>query len=118
MFGGRGSASENWKTFRDGKLREKLSEMIDLEEFTFYMAGLNDWCEWENPPIITSPVSLELLFPVGAWFKLRHFALSRFIVSQTDLVTLLSKLPDTLHSVKLSFLVFVDNGTSWYTLLT
>lgn len=116
MFGGRGP-TENWKTFRNGRFRETLSNMIDLEEFAFYSAGLNGYLEWKQPPTNTVPVSLESIFPIEKWSKLRHFALSRFIVSQADLITFLSKLPDTLRSVKLSFLVFVDNGNVWHTFL-
>lgn len=116
IFGGRGP-TENWKTFRNGKFRETLSNMIDLEEFTFYSAGLNGYLEWKEPPMDTVPVSLESIFPIEKWPNLRHFALSRFIVSQADLITLLSKLSATLQSVKLSFLVFVDNGNFWHTFL-
>ncbi|KAJ5763281.1 hypothetical protein N7533_001962 [Penicillium manginii] len=117
IFGGRGSATENWKTFRNGRLHKTLGTMTDLEEFTFYTAGLDNCYEWKNPPVDTNPVSLEHIFPVEKWSKLRHFALSRFIVSQADLITLLSKLPDTLRSVRLSFLVFFENATSWHTFL-
>lgn len=117
MFGGRGP-TENWKTFRSGRLRETLSHMTDLEEFSFYTAGLDGYYEWKRPPINTAPVLLESIFPVEKWPKLRHFALSRFIVSQADLITLLSKLPSTIQSVKLSFLVFVDDGNVWHTFLT
>ncbi|CAI7676458.1 unnamed protein product [Penicillium manginii] len=73
MFGGRRSAIENWKTFRDGRLRKTLSEMIDLEEFTFYTAGLENCYEGKTPPIDSNTVSPERIFPVERWFKLRHF---------------------------------------------
>jgi hypothetical protein len=114
MFGGRGSDAENWKTFRDGRLRETLSVMEDLEEFNFYTSGLDRCYEYGDPPIGINPVSLERIFPIEKWSKLRHFALSRFIVRQTDLVTFLSKLPETVQSVELSFLVFIDHGSSWH----
>ena len=117
MFGGRGP-TENWKTFRNGRLRETLSNMTDLEEFSFYTAGLDGYYEWKVPHINTAPILLESIFPIKKWPKLHHFALSRFIVSQADLITLLSKLPPTIQSVKLSFLVFVDNGNVWHTFLT
>lgn len=117
MYGGRGP-TENWKTFRNGRLRETLSSMTDLEEFTFYTAGLGGCYEWREPPINTAPVLLESIFPIEKWPKLRHFALSRFIVSQVDLIKFLSNLPSTIQSVKLSFLAFVDNGNVWHTFLT
>lgn len=117
MFGGRGSDAENWKTFRDGRLRETLSVMEDLEEFSFYTSGLDRCYEYGDPPIGINPVSLERIFPIEKWSKLRHFALSRFIVRQTDLITFLSKLPETVQSVELSFLVFIDHGSSWHYLL-
>ena len=65
-----------------------------------------------------TPVPLRNVFPIEKWPKLRHFKLSRFIVSQSDLVSFLSELPGTVLSVNLSFLVFVDNGNIWRNFLS
>ncbi|KAJ5625823.1 hypothetical protein N7510_002132 [Penicillium lagena] len=117
IFGGR-TFESNWESFRNGRLYAALSEAVNLEEFSFYTAGLDYYVECQEPPITTAPVLLERIFPLEKWPKLRHFELSRFIVSQADLILCLSKLPDTLRSVKLSFLVFVDNGNLWRVFLT
>lgn len=116
IFGGTGS-EPRWQSFRNGKLRAALSEAGDLEEFSFYTAGLDGYFEGDEPPISTVPVLLESMFPLDKWHKLRHFELSRFIVSQTNVISCLSKLPDTVVSVKLSLLVFIDGEYSWHVFL-
>ncbi|CAG8902816.1 unnamed protein product [Penicillium egyptiacum] len=63
-------------------------------------------------------IPLQTIFPIDKWPKLRYFGLSRFLVSQSDIISLLSALPETLRSVELSFLRFVDDGGNWRDLLT
>ncbi|KAJ5552443.1 hypothetical protein N7494_001821 [Penicillium frequentans] len=102
---------QNWRSLRNGKLHQALGQACDLEEISLYTGGIVAWGETREAAKYAPPVPLESIFPLEKWSKLRHFELSRFIVRQSDLLSCLSKLPDTLQSVKLSFLTFIDNGT-------
>ena len=60
---------------------------------------------------------LQSIFPVERWPKLQHFGLSNFLITQSDVISLLATLPSTLRSVELSFLEYLDHGGHWYGLL-
>jgi hypothetical protein len=105
----------NWRSFPHSRLHQALSEAGDMEEISLSTTGIdaeNEGKDLQN----TTLVPLRSIFPIDKWPKLRHFQLSRFIVSQSDVLSFLSELPGTLRSVNLSFLVFVDNG-NWHTFI-
>ncbi|KAJ5214408.1 hypothetical protein N7449_001577 [Penicillium cf. viridicatum] len=104
-----------WQSFPHDRLYEALSEAGDLE-ISLATTGIDAENEHKNLHSIT-PVSLKSIFPIDNWPKLRHFELSRFIVSQSDVIWFLSELPGTVRSVNLSFLKFVDNGNHWCSFL-
>ncbi|OGE55178.1 hypothetical protein PENARI_c005G02244 [Penicillium arizonense] len=111
------SLAGTWQSFPHDRLYEALSEAGDLEEISLATTGIDAENEHKNLHSIT-PVPLKSIFPIENWPKLRHFKLSRFIVSQSDVISFLSELPKTVRSVNLSFLKFVDNGNHWHSLLT
>ncbi|RYP13722.1 hypothetical protein DL767_010626 [Monosporascus sp. MG133] len=53
---------------------------------------------------------LSSLFPSPSLSNLRHFGLSRFYVKESELVSLLAELPETLESIDLSFLGFIEGS--------
>lgn len=108
----------NWQSFRNGRLYQALSGACDIEGIRLYTAGLHAWDEGKDLQKYTTSVSLKSIFPFAQWYKLRHFALSRFIVTQSDLISCLAGLPETLQSVELSFLIFVDNDNYWHSVVT
>ncbi|CAM1505512.1 Fc.00g111490.m01.CDS01 [Cosmosporella sp. VM-42] len=55
-------------------------------------------------------VSLWTVFPLGSLARAQHFCLSRFLVKQHDLLSLLAKLPETLQTIELSFLLFLEGS--------
>lgn len=105
-----------WQSFPHGRLHEALSEAGDLEQISLATTGIDAENEHKDLHSIT-PVPLKSIFPIEKWPKLRHFELARFIVSQSDVVSFLLELPDSIRSVKLSFLKFVDNGNHWHSFL-
>ena len=50
------------------------------------------------------------------WLNLRHFELSGFAISQDDCISFLRTLPNSVRSIELSMLRFLDAG-DWYLLL-
>lgn len=55
-------------------------------------------------------IFLRKVFPLDVWTRLHHFQLSRFPVHQADLISCLKALPNTLRSVELSFLLFLEGN--------
>lgn len=53
-------------------------------------------------------IPLQSILPVGSWPKLTHFVLSRFIVSQSDLMGFLKLLPATIRTIELRSLYFLE----------
>ncbi|KAJ6188430.1 hypothetical protein N7519_003338 [Penicillium mononematosum] len=105
-----------WQSFPRDRLYKALSEAGDLEEISLATTGIDAENEHKNLHSIT-PIPLKSIFPIENWPKLRHFELSRFIVSQSDVISFLSELPETVRSVNLSFLKFVDNENHWCSFL-
>lgn len=112
---------EDWPSFRSGYLRRALAQAPDLQHFRLRTNVEPDpdseaMLEGSGGSI-SHFIPLRTLFPVEKWLRLRHFQLSGFLVTQADVVSLLSALPSTLRSVELSFLEFLDHGGHWYGLL-
>ncbi|KAJ5852775.1 uncharacterized protein N7529_012160 [Penicillium soppii] len=113
---------KDWRSFRNGKLYQALGEAKDMEHIKMYATSVSDStldrAEDSRVGSLRHSIPLQSIFPIAKWSKLRYFGLSRFVVSQPDIISLLSALPETLHSVELSFLEFIDNGGNWRDLLT
>ncbi|KAI0904127.1 hypothetical protein F4823DRAFT_628864 [Ustulina deusta] len=102
-----------WHSFRSGLLRRALSKGVDLEDFRF---GTNAE-EGTGEGLMENHIPLLSIFPTDKWPRLKHFGLTRFLVTQADMISLLASLPLTIRSVQLSFLYFLDGGGTWKTLL-
>lgn len=105
-----------WQSFPHEKLHDILREAGDLKEFSLATTGIDAGSEHMNLENDT-PVPLKDMFPIENWPKLQHFELSRWLVSESDVISFLSELPATVRSVKLSFLTFVDSGNHWHSFL-
>lgn len=113
-----GQEQENWWSFRSNLLHDALANAKDLQHVSL-SCGLtridpsvkkrrqsdSDGMEHFTP--------LRTIFPTNQWTQLRHFGLSRFIVRQDDLVSVLSELSPTLRSVDLSLLTFMWSGGNY-----
>ncbi|KAI0531907.1 hypothetical protein GGR58DRAFT_507965 [Xylaria digitata] len=102
-----------WPSFRSGLLCRALSKAVDLEDFRFGTNVEEDTGEG----LMENHIPLLSIFPTDKWPRLEHFGLTRFIVTQTDVILLLASLPLTIRSVQMSFLYFLDGGGAWKTLL-
>lgn len=112
-----GIENENWRSFRNGYLGRALGRATELE----HVSLTTDVCA--NPDFrgrdrhgggsIECFIPLRSIFPVDKWPNLRHFGLSRFLVQQADVLALLAALPETLRSVELNFLMFLDDGGTY-----
>ncbi|CAM1509827.1 Fc.00g001620.m01.CDS01 [Cosmosporella sp. VM-42] len=110
-----------WSSYRNGYLRRALAEATDLEHVSLHTNVVPDP---DNRRIDrTSRGSIEhfnplrTIFPIDKWPRLRHFGLSGFMVTQADVLSLLSALPATVRSAELSYLLFLDNGGNYRSLL-
>lgn len=110
---------EEWVSYRKGLLRKALAGAEDLEHVHLH----TDLDLSVNTGITNSDgthqneVLLQTIFPIEKWPRLQHFGLSGFIVNQDNLISLLSQLPNTLRSVELSFLRFLDGKGNYQSLL-
>lgn len=96
---------EDWAGLRSGNLYRALSEAKDLKHISISTTINQDLCD--------EPILLRRVFPVEHWPNLRHFALFRFNITQSDLLDLHDSLPSTLRSVELSFLLLCGNKSRW-----
>ncbi|KAF7547408.1 hypothetical protein G7Z17_g7733 [Cylindrodendrum hubeiense] len=100
----------NWVSYRSGYLRQALGSAEELEHISLHSDVdenvATDSALSDNDIF----VPLRTIFPIDKWPRLQHFGLSRFMVNQDDLISILSALPPTLRSVELSFLKFEDGG--------
>ncbi|KAK2612418.1 hypothetical protein QQS21_001522 [Conoideocrella luteorostrata] len=114
---------ENWVSYRSGYLREALAEAKDLEHIALsstmdidangFPAQIADPEDFEEDLLLP----LQTIFPIDRWPRLKHFGLSQFLVKQSDLVSLLEALPDSLRSLELSYLAFLDGDDCYKNLL-
>lgn len=117
----RGREKKGRPSLRSGLLRQALTKARDLQHFSFRTTvnpdTLLDGTVPGSAGSIDHLIPLQTIFPVENWSNLRHFGLSRFLVVQDDVISLLAALPKTLRSVELSFLKFLDNGGNYHGLL-
>ncbi|KAJ5570780.1 hypothetical protein N7535_004440 [Penicillium sp. DV-2018c] len=95
----------------NGRLRLALGEAKDMEEFRLHAPFHEDPYIDDGYPLIP----LRSIVPLEQWSKLRHLELSGFVISQNDCVSFLKTLPNSVRSIELSLLHFVDG--SWYSML-
>ncbi|KAI8162044.1 hypothetical protein K4K49_013089 [Colletotrichum sp. SAR 10_70] len=112
-----GADNNNYLAFRNGRLKQMLE--ADLQHFI--LETDEDGSLGQEPQPLTATrdhfIPLRSIFPVEVWKNLVHFGLSRFLVKQQDLLDFLAVLPQTLHSVELSFLMFMANNGDYRELL-
>ena len=109
-----------WRAFRSTLLKRALSEIgPDLTHLSLSTDVDLDIpsMDWIRPPGGHHIPLLRAIFPVDRWPRLRHFGLSRFLVTRADLLSLLAALPPTLRSLELGNLAFLDEGGHWRGLL-
>ncbi|CRG88260.1 hypothetical protein PISL3812_05288 [Talaromyces islandicus] len=113
-------AHRDWASFRSGNLSQMLASAEGLEHVTLSTTV-------ESDPAVDSEeggnghmrnlIPLKSIFPIDKWPRLRHLKLSQFLVKQADVVDFLVALPETLRSVELSFLLFLDGGGNYRDML-
>ncbi|PYI09468.1 hypothetical protein BO78DRAFT_438098 [Aspergillus sclerotiicarbonarius CBS 121057] len=108
-----------WSAFFNGSLRYALAQAMGLEHVSLSVAlsYLEPGAKVGNQPIERC-MSLNAIFPVENWPKLRHFGLSGFVVTTEDVVSLFKRLPETIRSVELRSLHFLGEDENWWKLLT
>ncbi|KAL6693076.1 hypothetical protein J3F84DRAFT_401646 [Trichoderma pleuroticola] len=103
----------DWASLKNGHLRSALGEASELEHIHLNTdLGYN----WTRDPGAEFAL-LHDIFPIERWPKLRHFGLARFLVSQRDLVSFLSKLLASIRTIELNCLWFKSNHGSYRDLL-
>ncbi|PWY81740.1 hypothetical protein BO94DRAFT_601809 [Aspergillus sclerotioniger CBS 115572] len=107
----------DWPSFHNGNLRYALAQATDLEHIHLSACYIDMKRGQKNFRSMRRGMSLNAIFPVQQWPKLRHFGISNFVVTTDDVISFLKKLPETIRSVELKFLYFLDEGGSWPNLL-
>ncbi|KAJ5509684.1 hypothetical protein N7527_011827 [Penicillium freii] len=107
-----------WRSFLNGRLRRALDKAKDMEDFSLHTTVINN--PYDDEYSAGSPerlIPLQSFIPVDKWPKLRCFELSRFLVTQSDVISFLRALPNSIRFIKLSMLKFLDEGGDWHGLL-
>ncbi|KAJ5547206.1 hypothetical protein N7494_004791 [Penicillium frequentans] len=121
--GGQEGPDYDWIVFRARYLSEMLSEAEELEHFSLFTTlGMDSGHSLDSVVpggggSMAHFIPLQKVFPVSDWDNLRHFQLSRFMVTQSDLMGLLTAISPTIQTVSLNFLTFLDNGGNYHSLL-
>jgi hypothetical protein len=85
-----------WGSLNSGLLRNALAKVKSLEHFSFATSFRNDlYADQTHFGASTAEHSISLgsILLQDQWKEVRHFGLSRFIVTQKDVVNFLSRLP-------------------------
>lgn len=99
-----GQHYNEWPAFRSGLLQDALAKAVDLEQFTLATDLDMENLDEEEPP------SLVALIPINCWPKLQHLKLWNLHVKKSELLSFLAQLPQTLQSLELSVLQFLDDA--------
>ncbi|KAM3532694.1 hypothetical protein NHJ13051_000157 [Beauveria bassiana] len=109
-----------WPIFHTAFLRRALERAEQLEHISL-SCTLDIQPNGRAAPLSLhrqeDAVPLQAIFPLELWPKLQHFALNRLPVRKEGLVAFLAAMPDSLRSVTLSHLAFIDETSSWQNLL-
>lgn len=115
---------DDWTCYLSGYLREALAGAEQLEHF--HLQSTMDIDIDGTPSQIDDPeaaiadgilLPLRTILPIDTWKHLSHFGLSTFLIKQSDLVSVLHALPETLRSVELSYLGFLAENDCYRHLL-
>ncbi|KAH8696278.1 hypothetical protein BGW36DRAFT_342962 [Talaromyces proteolyticus] len=113
-----GEWHNDWVSFRNGNLSRMLAGAPDLEHIALSTSVEPDPAAHAGSDgDMKNFIPLRSIFPVDRWHRLRHFALSQFLVKQADVIEFLAALPETLRSVELSFLIFLDPEGNYHDML-
>ncbi|PNP37987.1 hypothetical protein TGAMA5MH_10086 [Trichoderma gamsii] len=93
-----GQEGMGWWALRNGLLRKALAEATQLEHVSI-ATNLN-WFSMERE----EAPGLRRFLPIECWPRLQHFELWHVDVSQAELLSVISRLPDELLSIQLNFL--------------
>lgn len=107
-----GQHYNDWPAFRSGLMKEALSRAVNLEQFALETDMELDEVDEEVFP------SLEDIIPVNCWPKLRHLKLWNWhIENNSDLLSFLAQLPQTLESLELGALGFSHHEENYVDLV-
>lgn len=85
------------QSFLNGQLRRALGDFRLYTTVTVY-----PYDDDSGYPTLGHVIPLQNIVPVEKWPRLRHFELSRFLVSKSDFTSFLATLPRSVRSVELS----------------
>lgn len=109
-----GEESDAFPSLRSGLLRDALAGASGLESLSLFssveMATAGVATEIGDDGPVANFVPLASVVPIECWPRLHHFALSGFVVLQSDLVSFLETLPPSVRTVQLNLLMFLDGG--------
>ncbi|KAJ5850970.1 hypothetical protein N7455_010826 [Penicillium solitum] len=106
------------RSLLNGRLRRALGEAKDMEDFRLHTTVTTHCYDDDyRYPTLDYLIPLQSIVPVQKWTRLRHFELSRFLISQSDITSFLAALPRSVRSVELSMLKFLIAGENWHGLL-
>lgn len=114
---------DGWNSLRSGLFRDALAAATDLEHFSISSNmdidehGFPSTAELAEDDETETFLPLLAVFPVKDWPRLKHFGITRVLVCQSELMTLFEVLPLSLRSVEVSYMAFMDENTSYMTLL-
>ncbi|KAK1964832.1 hypothetical protein LY78DRAFT_658957 [Colletotrichum sublineola] len=89
-------AEQNYGAFRNSRLRQLLN--TELESFALETDEVTNPSlsrPWPPENLVERFTPLRSVFPVGAWKHIRHFGLSRLLVTEDGLLDLLRALRGT-----------------------
>lgn len=116
-----GQPGVDWMSFRNRRIRRALAEASEDLEHIHLRTDWGDEPDFntglDSTGFIYHFTPLLDIFPIERWPNLRHFGLSKFLVRQDDVMSLLVALPASIRTVELSFLCFLIDGGSYKTLL-
>ncbi|KAF4502325.1 hypothetical protein FAGAP_1437 [Fusarium agapanthi] len=111
--------SEEYNNFCDIQKRPGFQKLHLSLVVGFYLAEEYEICDEGHSWTIDihKYTSLFDVFPIDRWQQLTHFGLSNVLVAQTDLIAFLLKLPQTVQTVELSFLNFMEGDGHYISLM-
>ncbi|KAH8679492.1 hypothetical protein BGZ61DRAFT_457220 [Ilyonectria robusta] len=114
-----GQDEEGWHSFRSGNLKKALQRAPDLQRISLStnLGTPENLYESASASGEEHFIPLRTIFPIDLWANLHDFSLSRFLVKQDDLMSLMLVLPSTLRAVELSFLYFLRSSGHYQGLL-
>ncbi|KAF5679879.1 hypothetical protein FDENT_8593 [Fusarium denticulatum] len=98
--------AEEYEIYNERYLHDALYEATDMRYLSFHTDFATNRHSWTIDMYQYTP--LFDVFPIDRWQQLTYFGLSNVLVAQTDLIAFLSKLPQTVQTVELSFLTFME----------